>query len=290
MKSKVMFLSLILFLFTAGCQKTETAKQEGLKVIPVKVSRVQVRDLSEAIEYVGNIKAQDEAVVYSKVSGKIIEKLKKDGDIIIKGETLAYIDRDEVGLKFEKAPVESPMNGILGEIYVDIGQSVSPQTPIALAINMDKVKIILDLPEKYIPRITLAQEAIINVDAYVNEDFKGVITKITPIVDMVTRTAPVEITIDNQEHRLNSGMFANIRLIIQEHKVVPVVLKESLLGREPEVYVYTVEDNKAALKKVGLGVRQGPYVQITAGLKETDLVVIMGQQRLKDGMAVEAEE
>jgi multidrug efflux pump subunit AcrA (membrane-fusion protein) len=52
------------------------------------------------------------------------------------------------------------------------------------------------------------------------------------------------------------------------------------MGKEPNLYVYVVEDNQAILKKVTLGLRQGPYYQVQEGLKEGDLVVIMGQQRL----------
>jgi len=85
-------------------------------------------------------------------------------------------------------------------------------------------------------------------------------------------------------------MFANVQLVIKQYNSVPAVLKEALLGREPEVYVYTVKDNRALLKKVGIGIRQGPYVQITSGLEQGDMIVIMGQQRLKDGTAVVAEE
>jgi len=275
-------------LLTFGCQPKQEL-EKATEVIPVKVLRVELKELSEALEYTGNIKAQDEAIVYPKVSGKIIEKVKEDGIVINKSETIAYIDRDEVGLKFEKAPVESPLAGIVGRFYVDIGQNVTMQTPIALVVNMDKVKIDLDVPEKYLPRVSLGQEAQISVDAYPEEEFSGGVTKISPVVDLTTRTAPIEIIVDNPKHRLQSGMFAKVRLILKEHKNVPVILKEAVMGKEPDLYVYMVKDNKAILKKVTLGLHQGPYFEVQEGLKEGDLVVIMGQQRLKDNAQVSVE-
>lgn len=287
MKLRITSLLLILLL-TFGCQpKPELEKTP--ETIPVKVLKVKAQDLAEALEYVGNIKAQDEAVVYPKVSGKISEKVKVDGSPISKGETIAYIDRDEVGLKFEKAPVQSPLSGIVGRTYVDIGQNVAQQTPIALVINMDKVKIALDIPEKYLPRVSLGKQARISVDAYPEEEFSGEVTKISPVVDLTTRSAPVEITLDNPQHRLKSGMFAKVRLILEEHKNVPVILKEAVIGKELDLYVYVVENNKAILKKVTLGLRQGPYFEVRQGLEAGDLVVIMGQQRLRDGALVSAE-
>ncbi|MFH1641193.1 MAG: efflux RND transporter periplasmic adaptor subunit [Candidatus Omnitrophota bacterium] len=273
----------------SGCQGRQVEKVEEPESIPVKVLKVKLQELSELLEYVGDIRAQDEAMVYPKVSGKIIEKVKEDGSPVEKGGVIAYIDRDEVGLKFEKAPVESPLSGIIGRVYVDIGQNVSAQTPIALVVNMDKVKINLDIPEKYLPRVSLEQQALIGVDAYPKQEFLGVVTKISPVVDLTTRSFPVEITLANTEHLLKSGMFAKVRLILKEHQDVAVVLKEAVMGKEPNFYVYVIEDNKAVLRKVSLGIRQGEYFEVRDGLKEGDLVVVMGQQSLKDNARVSME-
>lgn len=291
MKPRIIFILLFSFLLISGCQpKQETEK--AAEVIPVKVLKVELKEILEALEYAGNIKARDEAIVYPKVSGKIMEKVKVDGSSVNKGETIAYIDRDEVGLKFEKAPVESPLAGIVGRVYVDIGQNVTAQTPVALVVDMDKVKIDLDIPEKYLPRVSLGQEARINVDAYPEEEFSGRVTKISPVVDLTTRAAPIEITVDNPRHRLKSGMFAKVKLILAEHKNVPVILKEAVIGSDPNLYVYVIENNQAILRKITLGLRQGPYFEVREGLKQGDLVVIMGQQRLKDSdrVSVEIEE
>ena len=289
MRLKRVFILLSFIFLIYGCQKQEAVKETGSQVVPVKVVMVELKDIYRTLEYVGSIKAEEQAVVYPKVSGKIIEKVKEDGSVIEKGDTLFYIDRDEVGLKFEKAPVESPLDGVVGRIYVDIGVNVTPQTPVALIVYMNKVKVGLDIPEKYLPQVSLDQNADITVDAY-NEKFKGVVTKISPVVDMDTRTAPVEITIDNKAHMLKSGMFARVSLIIGESKSTPVVLKESIMGKAPGAYVYVIEDNKAVLRNVKLGIRQDGYFEVTDGIKEGDAVVIMGQQRLKDGVSVKVEE
>ncbi|MBM3248075.1 MAG: efflux RND transporter periplasmic adaptor subunit [Candidatus Omnitrophica bacterium] len=283
------FLMLLLLFAAIGCEKMAAVKNNDQN-IPVKVKKVELTDLAKTLEYVGSIKAQDEAKVYPKVSGKIIEKLKEDGSIIEKGEAIALIDRDEVGLKFKKAPVESPISGIIGRVYVDIGASVTSQTAIALVIKMDKVKINLDIPEKYLPRVSLGQEANISVDAYPQEKFIGLVTKISPVLNLENRAAPIEITIENTDHRLQSGMFAKVELVIEEFKNVLTILKESIIGKYPDTYVYVIENNKAALKKIVLGNRQGSNYEVKEGLKEGEPVVIIGQQRLFEGAQVKAEE
>ncbi|MFH1398245.1 MAG: efflux RND transporter periplasmic adaptor subunit [Candidatus Omnitrophota bacterium] len=282
----ILFPALLFFLALSGCAKKEEIKVNPVLPIPVKVIKVELKDLNKVLEYVGDIKAQDEVMIYPKVTGKIIEKLKDEGVVVNKAEAIVYIDRDEVGLKFNKAPVESPIAGVVGRVYVDIGSNVSPQTPVALVVNMDKVKISLDIPEKYIPSVYLGQDALINVDSYPEKVFKGQVSQISPVVNLENRAAPIEITIDNQEHYLRSGMFAKVSIIIEEHKKVPVIMKEAVIGKEPDTYIYVIEDNKAVFKKVSLGIRKDPFYEVTEGLKEGELIVIVGQQRLYENAAV----
>ena len=288
MKYKIILIIICSVFLVSGCV-SEKAKEKILEVIPVKVDKVKLQDLSETLDYSGDIKAQDEATIYPKVSGKIIEKVKEDGALINKGEVICYIDRDEVGLTFQKAPVESTLTGILGRVYVDLGENVTVNTPIAFVVSVDKVKTGLDIPEKYLPKITVGQQAIISVDSCPNEKFIGSVTKVSPVVDLATRTAPVEITVENKDHRLKSGMFAKVSLVIKARDNVPVILREAIMGREPNSYVFVVENKKAVLKKIILGIRQGPYFEVRQGLANNDLVVIMGQQMLVDGALVEPE-
>jgi len=289
MKSKILWLILISFALSGCGQKVQAQKAAG-EVIPVKVSKIELRDLDRTLEYVGDIKADSEVLIYPKASGKIMEKVKEDGEAVKKSEVICYIDRDEVGLKFEKAPVESSLDGVIGRVYVDIGQNVGPQTAVALVVSAEKVKIDFNIPEKYFAQVSPGQEAKISVDAYPGKDFTGMVAKISPVIDLNTRSFPIEITVDNKRGDLKSGMFARVSLILERHKKVPVILKEAVMGKPPNFYVYAIEDKKATAKKISLGLRQGPYFEITSGLKEGDLVVIMGQQRLFEGAEVAPEE
>ena len=284
--------AVVLLLAVFGCQEKEAAKprEAAAEAIPVKTVTVKTRTMQESIDYVANVKAQEEVNVYPKVTGKIAEKVKQEGDPVAKGDVIAYIDRDEVGLDFRKAPVESPLGGVVGRMMVDVGSNVSPQTAIALVVDMEKVRVLLDVPEKYLPAISAGMAAEVTVEAYPDKTFTGSIVRISPVVDTATRTSLVEISIDNKEHKLYSGMYAKVRVVTREFKDSLVVLKEAVLGKEPQQYVYVIRDNKAALRDVKVGVRQGPYLQIAEGLSAGDKVVVMGQQRLYEGAPVLVEE
>jgi len=285
----VIFVLTFLACFFYGCSQDKKADRRQ-EAVPVKVIKVELRDIWDTLDYVGNIRAEEEAVIYPKVSGKVIKKVKEDGAQVSKGEVVAYIDRDEVGFKFEEAPVESPLAGTIGRVYVDIGENVTTQSPIALVIDMDKMEIELDIPEKYCASVSLGQIARVYVDAYPQEEFTGKVTKISPVCDLSTRSSPVEITLENPGHKLRSGMYARVSLITEHKTGVPVVIKESILGKEPNLYVYAIEGKKAVLKNIKLGIHQGPYYEVTEGLKKGDSVVVLGQQKLYEGSRVVVEE
>lgn len=273
-------------LAVTGCGKKAEEKAES---IPIRAMRVEPRTVSRTLDYASNIEAWDKAEVFPKVSGKILEKLKEDGAPVAKGEPIAYIDRDEVGFKFEKAPVESPLTGVIGRVYVDKGTNVTAQTAVALVVDIDRVKVHLDVPEKYLPQVVIGQTARVRVEAYPDEVFTGTVTRISPVVETETRTAPIEISIDNPGHRLKPGMFAGIQLVLEKRENVPSVIKEAIIGREPNAYVFVVNEGVAHLRDVTLGLRENDRIEVTKGLKAGDLVAVMGQERLRDGSAVSVE-
>lgn len=272
----------------AGCRQATNI--EATEKIPVRVMRVEQQTMKQSLDYAGNIRAREEARVYPNVSGNIMKKVLDEGARVKKGDIIAYIDRDEVGFTFKKAPVESPLTGYIGRMYVNLGTSVTPLTPIAMVIEIDAVELILNVPEKFIVQVKLGQTAEFTVDAWPQETFIGKVTKISPVIDLDTRTAPVEITIPNPGHRLKPGMFARVKLVLKERNKVPVVMKEAVLGKDPDTYVYVISDGIAHLRNVRLGIREGADYEVTKGLKPEERVVIMGQQRLHDGVSVIAEE
>jgi len=269
-----------------GCAKKVPTKDEATK-IPVSVIQVKKGSLRETLFYVGDIKADDEAIVYPKVTGKIVEKLVKEGDLVKKGDVLAYIDRDEVGFEFEKAPVESPIDGVVGKVHVDIGTSVSPQVPVGLVVNMDVVEVEVNVVERDLPKIKEGQMAQVEVDAYPNEIFEGMVERVTPVVDLVSRTASVEIEIPNKDYRLKPGMFARIKILIKEREDVLIITRDAIILEDSSNYVFVVKDgDKVQRQKIEIGLHEDNEFEVIKGLGEGEVVVTMGNARLKNGDTV----
>ena len=269
----------------AGCGKKII---EEIAKIPVSAVTVKQGSIKEVLFYVGDIKAKDEAIVYPKVTGKIMEELVKEGDEVKKGDMIAFIDRDEVGFQFEKAPVESPIDGVIGRLYIDRGTNVSIQTPIALVVNMDVVKITVNVVERDLPKIKEGQPSEIKIDAYPDKVFEGVVERVCPVVDLTSRTALVEIKIPNDDYRLKPGMFARIKILIKEKENVLTIPRDAIVKENSSNYAFVVnDDNKANRRKVELGLSENNKLEVISGLNEGELVVTMGNIRLKENDIVE---
>jgi len=282
----ILIFALCILNFLSGCgKKTAEIKKAG---IPVEVAVVQEKQLQEILKFTGDIEGKDQVQVYPKVPGKLIEYKVQEGARVKKKDTVALIDRDVTGFKFEPAPVEAPISGIVAKTYLDQGDSVSPQAPIAVVADMDEVKIKIEVTEVDYPKVKLGQMARIKVDAYPDKEFEGKLSKLSTLVSPQTRTATAEITIPNPEHFLVPGMFARISLLVGEHKAL-VVPRDAIL-RLPGTgvyYCFIVQENKAKKAFVELGAKENNLQEIVKGLNEGDLVILSGQGILQTGAAVE---
>ena len=279
----LIFTSCILF---TGCGRKEV--KEKLVKVPVRVTEIKRGDLKQTLFYVGDIKAEDEAIVYPKVTGKIIEKLAREGDAVKRGDVLAYIDRDKVGFQFEKSPVESPIDGFVGRVYIDVGMSVSPQTPVGSVVNMDVVKVKVDVVEKDLPKVKVGQAAEIKVDAYPGEIFEGIVDRVSPVVDLASRTALVEIKIPNSDYKLKPGIFARVKILIKKKENALIISRDAMIRQGSSIYVFIVkDDNKVHQRKIETGLHENNKFEVIEGLSEGELMVTMGNTLLKEGDVVE---
>ena len=269
---------------------------KGVQKTVVKAAPVKREDLSLILSYAASLKAKDEVNVFSKVTGKLAQYLLNEGDSIEKGQVLALVDRDETGLKYELAKIESPISGIVGRTLLDKGANVIPAvginsgTPLAVIVHMQEMSVRLYAPEQDIPYLKKGLKAKIQVDAYPEDSFEGEVSKVSEVVDSETRPLPIEITIPNKNHRLKSGLFCRVEIIALEHKDVLALKQDAVVREQNENYVFVAEDHTARKRRVTLGLRDDSRIEVLEGLKESEMVIVFGQQGLKDGATVEIKE
>lgn len=272
-------------------QRSQVKEVETKEEIPpVKVQVVKTSPLIEALSLTGDITGIEEIDVYPKASGKLVEIKVKEGQRVKTDQVLAVVDRDIDGVKFQPAEITAPVAGIVGRVYVDKGARVSPPDPgpgmgtaVLRIVNMDQVKVVVHVIEKDFAKIKLNQRAEISVDAYPDEKFSGRTTLISPTISPTTRTASVEITIPNRDHRLKPGMFAQVDVIISKKDDAILIPAYAVIEQSEMRKVMTVVGGRAKSELIELGADQGELVEIRSGLKEGDTLIVAGHHRISSG-------
>lgn len=269
----------------SGCGKKEE-QAPAVETFPVRAEAATKRTLEDVLILVGSLKAKDEATVFSRVPGKLKENLVKEGDLVRKDQAVALVERDEVGVRFEPAPVPSTLNGVVGRIYLDRGADVTLNTPVALIADVSAVIAKADVPERYAGRVRTGQDVRVRIEAFPDRTFQGRVSRVSPVVDPATRSAYMEVLLDNSSGLLRSGMFANLSIIVTAKADALAVPIEAVTdGSGPVVFV--IKDGKAVKREVLEGLKTETHVEIMEGLSPGEQVVTFGLFGLKDGSAVQ---
>jgi len=272
-------------------QREETRRER--RITPVEVLKVKKGGLSLYLDLVGDVKGEEEVDIFPKASGKLLEVKVREGDRVKKDQVVALVDRDVEGVKFQLAEVVSPVDGIVGMIYLDRGAEVSPPspgpgmgTPLLRIINMDQVRVVVNVVEEDLGKIRVGQRATVKVDAYPHRTFSGVVSLISPIVNQFTRTAKVEIALPNPDHLLKPGMFAYVRIFLGEKDDLILIPASTIIEEGGKKRVFVVKQGKAVSRLVETGVSQNGWTEIKSGLKEDDSLIVAGQYLVKDSEPV----
>lgn len=260
----------------------------ALDVFAVRPEKVQKRDLKHQLLMSGSVKAWEEATLYPRVDGKLLKNVLREGDPVKKNETVSLIERDEVGAVYEPVVVPSTLTGVVGRVYLDSGANVTMSTPVALVVNQERVRIAVDIPERYIGEIYKGQPASLRVDALPGQEFEARLQIISPVVDSNSRAVAVEFWADNPKGLLKSGMFAKVDITLSEKKDAISVAKKSVYTEDGETFVFVPSaDGKTAQKKpVVIGFENTNYLEVAEGLKEGD-VILEFAYGLQDGSKID---
>ncbi len=183
--------------------------------------------------------------------------------------------------------LKSPITGVVTARNYDPGDMTGAQPVLTVGQTTPNVKVVINVNESDLAVVKHGMTVDVTFDAYDGEKFTGRITRVAPALDITTRTFPVEVTVANNDERIRPGMFARvgINLGARDNVVVPdrAVVKQTGSANK---YVYTYSNGTVAYKKVELGQRLDDSFELLSGIEDGDTVVIAGQVRLADGVAV----
>lgn len=276
-----------MFAFFISC----VGKDAGKKMKEVDVGQVTRGTIERKVLFTGNIEGQDAVEIYPKAFGVVSKKLLKEGDVVKKGQALFLVDRDEVGFTFKSMPVESPIDGVVGKIDVDVGtfiheRTVNSQKSVAMVVRPGNMRVKLDIPERYLDALAPGTSVRMVLDVLDGETFDGTITTKSPVVDEKTRTAKMEIAIPNPAGRLRHGMFGRLNLVVEKHDDVLGAPLNAISWEGAKRFVFKVDGDKLARTEVKTGIRNDVHVEILNGLSENDTIVVGNLLNLRDGEQV----
>ncbi|HMM10782.1 MAG TPA: efflux RND transporter periplasmic adaptor subunit [Bacteroidales bacterium] len=202
--------------------------------------------------------------------------------------------RKNVDFLRENTQLRAPFDGVVSGKYFENGEmytgapSAAGKPAVISLVQMNRLKALLPVSEKYLPLVKRNMEAIVTSDVFEGEIFSGRITNIYPTVDPSSRTFQIEVGIDNRSEKLRPGMFARVTLALDRDQafLLPSTAVLKLQGSNDR-YLF-VEDNGLARRvPVNIVKRYNDMVEVTGEtLKPGNRVIISGQARLLDGAKV----
>jgi RND family efflux transporter MFP subunit len=199
----------------------------------------------------------------------------------------AEAELEELRIRLGQTEIASPMNGIVATRYGDAGALLSSSTPIFLILDLSTMLTVINVPEREINKIAVGSEAKVTVDALAGEMFSGRVVRISPILDPQTRTAPVEIELENTGEHLKAEMFARVDLDLQTEREALLVPRDALVYRNDRQGVFVVDAETARFQPVTTGLTEGELVEIVEGVGDLDVVVSRGASLLQNGDPVQ---
>jgi membrane fusion protein, multidrug efflux system len=269
-------------LFKAAVEQAqgELEKGKAAKVLTV-VQRQRAEQL--AVKQAGTLVARDQAIAADQQA---------DGVILI---DQANLDTAKINLGY--TDITSPIAGRISKTNVTKGNVVGPDSGVLTTIvSQDPTYVTFPVSQRDFLRVQ-AQGRKINVSAIKAQlhfsdgrvyDQLGEINFINVTVDRATDTVLVRAIFPNPSGSLVDGQLVRVNLQSSNPEEKVLVPQAALIADQAGVYVFVVDDGKAAIRRVKVGGDRGAQAVIDEGLSGGELVIVEGLQAVKAGQPVRA--
>ncbi|WP_433850422.1 efflux RND transporter periplasmic adaptor subunit [Brucella pseudogrignonensis] len=273
--------------------------EPALFLADLETARAALTRAESALEHARSGFQRAEALLASKAaSQKNYEDARNDMTVAQANlaEARAVFNRRQLDLDF--ATIRSPIDGYVGRTVADEGSlaSISGQTELAVVQQLERVYVDLRLPATKLDAVQFAAEEKIGQIEILRADGKPysysaklVLSDVT--VDAVTGNATIRVLVENPELQLLPGMFVRAQVpsgLLSDVILVPEYALVRTGGDDASLMVVD-PDGRAKRRKITLGEAIGRRVVVKSGLQPGETIVTRGQDRLQDGMLVNAD-
>ncbi len=245
---------------------------------PVLVVPVTQQIVNEQYKQEGLIVANNDVTVTSGIQGPITKVYVKAGDYVEAGALLVQVFHGD-------ADIRAPISGIIATLPVTVGMTLTPGTVIANIVDISWLKVNVNVGEQEVFKLKTGEPVEVETDVYPGVKFAGKIDSIGIKADEF-HTYPIQIRIPNHSrYRLKSGMFGKVAFQLRNYPAL-VIPRNTLVGDVQNPQVFVVKDGIVKLRSIRVGTEIGTNIAVLQGLSEGEVVVLSGQENLKDNMAV----
>ena len=257
----------------------------ALKQAEANLSQAEANFRSAQLE----LQRKEELLKEEAIPQGVYDAFKTRYDLASAGVDAAKAALELARNRLQDTLIKSPIDGLIKLKMTEEGQYVNTMQsgPLFSVIQIHPIKLKFSVPEGYAAELKKGQTVRGRVDAYPGESFPGKVTTIDPHVDLLSRAMGLEAILPNPDHRLKPGFFATVELTLKVIAEAIVIPDKSLIKEEDRFYVFVISEQIAHRREVQLGFQQGRTVQIASGLKEGELVVIIGKEALSEGSQVQ---
>jgi RND family efflux transporter MFP subunit len=190
--------------------------------------------------------------------------------------------------QLKRTEVHSPLGGVVSERRINVGDDVTPGTPLFTVVDLGSLRFEAAVPSEQLQVIHVGMPVEFTVDGFPGRVSTGQIARINPAVDPSTRQVRISITVPNETGRLATGLFASGRIAAQSQNgvAVPVTAVDE---RGVAPVVYKVTGGKVQKATVELGVRDdlAEQVEIKSGVAAGDTLLMGSAQGISEGSLVQ---
>ena len=183
------------------------------------------------------------------------------------------------------AQVRSPFAGIVAKRFVNVGDKLSPDMPVALVVDLARMEMEAPIPVGEIPFVKVGQEIVFQVDGFAGRPFTGKVERVNPSAEAGSRSISVFVSLPNADGALKGGMFANGTLATRTGAEVDVIPLSAVLEEGGQSFVHVVRNGKVERRTVILGTRytERGVVAVREGLERGVPVIAVKAEGLKPG-------
>ena len=206
---------------------------------------------------------------------------------------MSQANNSQVSAMSDYTRITAPFDGVVTWRYADTGALVQAGTsannaqPVVKLAEVDILRLRIPVPESLAASVRIGQEADVVVHA-TSEHFTGKVTRFTDSLDRTTRTMQVEIDVPNDKYKLQPGMYADVRLQVQNHPDALTVPIQAVQQENGKSQVLVVDQhNRVQPRQIETGLEDPRRVEVVAGLNEGDRVIVGNFGSFQAGQTVE---